>query len=128
MVAGSIYLFDYDEESGALANQRTWVHIPHEKGVPDGMTVDAEGHVWSARWGGSCVVRYAPDGTEELRIGFPAEKVSSCIFGGPDYGDLYVTTAGGQNKPEEGHGAGALFRVRLDGIRGVPEYLSRVGM
>lgn len=126
--AGSIYLFDYDEESGALANQRTWVHIPHEKGVPDGMTVDAEGHVWSARWGGSCVVRYAPDGTEELRIGFPAEKVSSCIFGGPDYGDLYVTTAGGQNKPEEGHGAGALFRVRLDGIRGVPEYLSRVGM
>ena len=75
---------------------------PGEEGGPDGMTVDAEGCVWSARWGGSCLVRYRPDGTEERSIEFPAKKVSSVIFGGPDYADIYVTTAGGDNKAEDG--------------------------
>ena len=91
------------------------------------MTVDAEGCVWSARWDGWCLVRYAPDGTELQRIKFPAKKVSSVIFGGPDYTDMYVTTAGGNNKAENGPGAGALFRLRL-GIQGVPEYVSRVAV
>ncbi|MBC7234434.1 MAG: SMP-30/gluconolactonase/LRE family protein [Chloroflexi bacterium] len=124
---GTIYLFDYDEDTGQIANQRAWVVVPPEEGVPDGMTVDAEGNVWSARWGGGCVVAYAPDGRELMRVEFPAKKVSCCIFGGHDYGDLYVTTAGGQNKEEEGPGAGALFRVR-PGVRGLPEYRSRIGL
>ena len=91
------------------------------------MTVDAEGCVWSARWDGGCLVRYTPDGKEERRISFPARKVSSAIFGGEDYRDLYVTTAGGQNKEQEGAGAGALFRVR-PGVAGVPEFVSRIGI
>lgn len=124
---GEIYLFDYDEESGEIANRRVWCKIPASEGVPDGMTVDAEGYIWSARWGGGCVVRYAPDGSEDLRIRFPAKKVSSCTFGGCDYRDLYVTTAGGRNKADEGPGAGGLFRV-VPGVQGVPEFLSRVGM
>ena len=70
-------------------------------------------------------MRYAPDGTEERRIHFPAVRVSSVIFGGPDYTDITVTTAGGQDKAQFGPGAGALYRVRL-GIRGVPEFTSRV--
>ncbi len=127
-----IYLFDYDQETGAIANQRVFVRVPSRagEGGPDGMTVDAEGYIWGARWGGGCVVRYAPDGTEDRRINFPAKKVSSVIFGGKDYTDLYVTTAGGNNKPEEGVGAGALFRVRLapEGIRGLPEFRSRIGL
>jgi D-xylonolactonase len=73
------------------------------------------------------LVRYAPDGSEVLRIPFPAKKVSSVIFGGPDYTDMYVTTAGGNNKADEGAGAGALFRLRL-GIQGVSEFRSRVGL
>ena len=56
---------------------------------------------------------------------FPAKKVSSAIFGGPDYRDLYVTTAGGGNKAAEGEGAGALFRIRNAG-QGVPEFTSKV--
>jgi D-xylonolactonase len=122
-----IYLFDYDEATGAISNQRLFVRTPDDEGLPDGMTVDAEGFVWSARWDGGCLVRYAPDGSEERRIAFPAKKVSSVIFGGPDYTDMYVTTAGGDNKPQEGAGAGALFRLNL-GIRGVPEFVSRVGI
>ena len=120
-----ICLFDYDREIGAVGNRRLFVRVPEGEGIPDGMTVDAEGYVWSARWDGGCLVRYTPDGMEEQRISFPARKVSSVTFGGEDYTDIYVTTAGGDNKAEEGRGAGALFRLNL-GIRGVPEFCSMV--
>lgn len=121
-----IYLFDYDQATGAITNQRVFVRTPGE-GTPDGLTVDTEGYIWSAQWGESYLARYAPDGTEERRIYFPAKKVSSVTFGGPDYTDIYVTTAGGNNKAEEGWGAGALFRLNF-GIQGVPEFRSRVSL
>ncbi len=89
------------------------------------MAVDAEGYVWSARWDGGCLARYAPDGSEERRIAFPAPKVSCATFGGDDYTDIYVTTAGGNRKDMDGPGAGALYRINV-GIRGVPEFRSRV--
>lgn len=123
--ARTITLFDYDQESGAIGNPRVFARHAGSAWVPDGMTVDADGNVWSARWDGGCLVRYAPDGTEDLRIDFPARKVSSAVFGGDDYRDLYVTTAGGDRKAEEGPGAGALFRLRL-GVQGVPEFPSRI--
>lgn len=122
-----IYLFDYDEPTGALHNQRLFVRTAEGEGVPDGMTVDAAGYVWSARWGGSCLVRYSPDGREDRRISFPAKKVSCPTFGGPDYSDLYVTLAGGDHKDTEGPGAGALYRLRV-GVAGVPEFRSRIGL
>jgi D-xylonolactonase len=120
-----IYLFDYDRASGALSNQRIFARTPEDEGFPDGMTVDAEGYVWSARWDGGCLVRYTPDGREVMRVRFPAKQVSSVIFGGPDYRDMYITTAGGDKKAENGPGAGALFRLRL-GIQGVAEFPSRI--
>lgn len=122
-----IYRFDYDEATGGLSNQRVFVETPKGEGVPDGMTVDAEGFVWTAKWDGGCMVRYAPDGSEDRRVEFPAKKVSCVTFGGEDYTDMYVTTAGGGSKATDGPGAGALFRVNL-GLRGVPEFLSRVGL
>ncbi|MBD2006309.1 MULTISPECIES: SMP-30/gluconolactonase/LRE family protein [Cyanophyceae] len=120
-----IYKFDYDQFSGNLSNQRVHITTPEDEGVPDGMTVDAEGYIWSARWDGGHLFRYTPDGTEVLRIPFPAKKVTSVTFGGPDYTDIYVTTAGGDNRDEEGEGAGAVFHLNL-GIQGVPEFLSRI--
>ena len=122
-----IYAFDYDQETGNINNQKTFVHGPEEDGLPDGMTVDAEGYVWSAHWGGSCVIRYTPDGREDARIEFPVKQVSSVTFGGPDYSDMYVTTAGADNRAENGPGAGALFRVR-PGIKSVPDFRSRIGL
>ena len=119
-----IYLFDYNQETGAISNQRVFVRVTGEGGDPDGMTVDSEGYIWSAHWDGNCLVRYAPDGSEERRLTFPAKKVSSVTFGGDDYTDIYVTTAGGYNKAEEGAGAGALFRLNL-GIKGRPEFFSK---
>lgn len=124
--AREIYLFDYDRATGALTNQRLFARVPEGEGVPDGMTVDANGNVWSTRWDGSCMVCYAPDGTEIQRITFPARKVSCVTFGDSDYGTMYITTAGGHIKETDGALAGNLFRLRLDGVRGVPEFRSRI--
>ena len=121
-----IYLFDYNQNTGDMINQRVFVRTPEDQGMPDGMTMDAEGYIWSACWDGSCLVRYPPDGREERRIEFPTKKVSSVTFGGEDFTDMYVTSAGGDNKVEEGSGAEALFRINV-GIRGVPELTSRIG-
>ena len=123
----NIYIFDYDIATGELSNQRVFVNTGENDGIPDGMTVDAEGYVWSARWDGSSLVRYSPQGEQVNRIWFPARKVSSVIFGGDDYTDMYVTTAGGQDKTGEGPGAGCLYKINL-GISGKREYLSKVGL
>ena len=126
-LARKIYIFDYDIDSGDITNQRVFVETPDDGSIPDGMTVDAEGYVWGARWDGSSLYRYNPDGEQVVQIQFPAKKVSSVIFGGVDLTDMYVTTAGGGNKAEEGPGAGGLFRLNM-GIQGKPEFLSRVGL
>jgi D-xylonolactonase len=122
-----LYIFDYSRKNGVLSNQRLFVKVPEveEEGVPDGMTVDAEGHIWSARWGGWCLVRYSPQGKEEQRIRFPAGQVSSVTFGGEDRTDIYVTTAGASDKKANGPGAGALFRLK-PGVKGLPEFFSSV--
>jgi len=122
-----IYVYDYDRATGALSNRRLFHQAKPGDGKPDGLTVDAEGYIWSARWDGGILVRLAPDGSEERRIALPARKVSSVTFGGEDYREIYVTTAGGPHRETEGPGAGALFRLKL-GIRGVPEYPSRLGL
>lgn len=122
-----IYLYDYDGSTGTLARQRLFAQTTPEEGTPDGMTVDREGCVWSARWGGRCAVRYSPDGTVIETVEFPAAKVSSVVFAGPDYADLYVTTAGGRIKETDGRGAGALFRCR-PAAGGVAEFASRIGL
>ncbi|HMO67832.1 MAG TPA: SMP-30/gluconolactonase/LRE family protein, partial [Novosphingobium sp.] len=96
-------------------------HVPelHAAGV------DAAGHVWSARWDGFCLTQYSPTGRELQRVMFPTKKVSCVTFGGPDYMDMYVTTAGGNDKTENGPAAGALYRVRL-GVKGAPGFRSRI--
>ena len=122
-----ISVFEYDRATGAISNRRTVVRTPDDGGVPDGMTVDGNGAIWSARWDGAALYKYTPSGDELLRIAFPARKVSSIAFGGPTGEDAYVTTAGGQDRATEGAGAGALFRVRL-GVGGPPEFRSRIGL
>lgn len=123
----SIYRFDYDQVTGELRNQQLFASVPDRdgEGEPDGLTVDAEGGVWSARWGGGCVVHYSPDGAEVERISVPVAQVSSVAFGGPDFGDLYITTAGGDDRSHHGDLAGSLFRCR-PGINGLPEFRSQV--
>lgn len=122
--AHEIYLFDYDQETGELANRQLFVRVSEEDGLPDGATLDSEGFLWSAIWDGSCLIRYTPDGKEERRISIPARKVSSLTFGGDTYSDIYITTAAVDRTIDDKY-AGALFRLRA-GIRGVKEYLSSI--
>lgn len=125
--ARRIDAYDYDRSTGAISDRRTFVGVPADDGVPDGLTVDATGHVWSARWNGNRVVRYDPAGRPRDAIELPARKVSSVTFGGSAYEDLYLTTAlTDGDRTTEGTGAGALFRVPDVGVRGRPEFRSRI--
>ena len=90
---GKIVAFEVDPATGEAANRRPFASVAAEDGWPDGMTVDTEGFVWSAHWGGWRITRYDPDGKIERVIKFPVPQVSSCCFGGPDMRTLYVTTA-----------------------------------
>jgi len=123
-LAATVYVFDFDAESGSIANRRALIEVAKGQGTPDGMTVDDEGCLWVAFWGGGAVRRYAPDGSlmEEVRL--PVRQVSCCAFGGPDQGDLYITTAArglSARELEEQPWAGGLFRFR-PGVTGPPAY------
>ena len=125
-VARKIYYFDYDAVSGEISNQCVWKEIPPNEGVPDGLTVDAEGFIWSARWDGGAVYKYAPTGENVLKIEIPAKKVISVAFGCENLNNIYVTTAlYGGTKETEGEGAGALFCIPNAG-QGKREYLSKI--
>lgn len=121
----AISVFEYDAETGRLANPRIFVMFPESLGIPSGITVDAKGFVWSAACGGSCAVRFSPEGREEQRVYFPAVLVTGLAVGGEDSRDLYATTAGGQDRKTNGPGAGALYRFRT-GVRGVAGHVSRI--
>jgi len=129
-----IYYFDYDRKTGALTNRRVFAEIPHEQGLPDGMTMDAEGYIWSAIWYGGKIKRFAPDGTLDQEIAIPANQTASATFGGPNLSDLYISTsssnAADSMKPAgldpNLFKGGGLYRVRLEGIQGRPVFRSRL--
>ncbi|WP_339241488.1 SMP-30/gluconolactonase/LRE family protein [Paenibacillus sp. FSL R5-0517] len=117
----SIDRFDFDLTAGTIQNRTSVIHIPEEFGFPDGMTVDGEGMLWVAHWGGGRITRWNPDTSELLQqIDIPADQVTSCCFGGPDLEELYITTARIGIKEERLKAtpdAGSLFVVR-PGVKG----------
>ncbi len=125
--AQTIWLFDYARSNGALTHQRAFVRVPEESGSPDGMAVDAQGRVWSAHWGGWGVSCFDADGRIAEQVKVPAKCVTSLCFGGEGLTQMYVTSAEGDDRKENGRHAGALFRVDA-GIRGAQEHLSRIGL
>lgn len=123
--AHEIYRLDYNAEDGALTNRQIFASVPESFGLPDGLTVDAQGRVWSALWDGSGLLRFDPEGRLQARITLPTRKITSVAFGGSQLGDLYITTAGGNTKNEDGPTAGALFRMKTE-THGRPEFFSRI--
>jgi sugar lactone lactonase YvrE len=120
----SVDVFDFDLASGTIANRRSFARIDPGDGTPDGLTLDAEGFVWVALWGGRAVRRYAPDGSLDSIVRVPAPHVTSCTFGGADLGDLYITTARIKLSERERAAeplAGGLFRTR-PGVHGRPPH------
>ena len=89
----TIFAYDYDAQTGDIANRRPFVVIPEDKGRPDGMTVDADGCLWVALWDGWAVAQFNPAGKCIDRIPMPVKRPTSCMFGGPDLSIMYVTSA-----------------------------------
>jgi len=130
-----IYAYDVDSDSGSLSNKRTFVKIDRNEGLPDGMTVDAEGNVWSAIWFGSKVACFDPDGKRKTAVELPIRQVASVMFGGKDLDEMYITSSSVPFKSvemaPEGYDfevtnvGGAVYRAR-PGVRGRLENLAKV--
>jgi sugar lactone lactonase YvrE len=110
-------VFDYDGDSGLTA-RRPFVALPDDDN-PDGLTVDAEGGVWVALYGGGAVHRYDRDGRLDAVIEVPTRQVTACAFGGPQLDQLFITTSRQDLDADEDPLAGSLFRAD-PGVRGLP--------
>lgn len=85
--------YDYDRETGEISNPKVYFQGTPEMGSPDGLTMDREGFIWAAFWGGFCVRRLDPEGKVAAEIRLPAKQISSVMFGGAKLNELYVTSA-----------------------------------
>ena len=121
--SGDVFTFDFDGPTGAISNRRTLVRMETPGIVPDGLTVDDEGGIWVALWGGGAVQRYQPDGSPAERVELPVERPTSCAFGGPHRETLFVTSARVDLSAESltsQPDAGRVLAVDGLGVRGLP--------
>ena len=109
-------------DDGTLSNRRHIGRAAFERGIPDGMCVDADGNLWVAHVGGRRVVKLSPDGDELDQIPVPAKAVTSAAFGGPEWDELYIVTA---DHLEDTALGGCVFRCK-PGVAGVPTPLATV--
>ncbi len=119
-LARTTYAFDLDDD-GNLSNKRRFASA--SRGFPDGLAVDSAGGVWSALYGGWGVDRYAPDGRLIEHYPMPCEQVTKIAFGGPNFRNLYITTARqdlGPDKLSDQPLAGGLFGLEVE-IAGMPQ-------
>lgn len=121
---GVIFRFSYDDDTGNLAGREVFYTAKPDEGTPDGMTVDTEDFIWSARFGGSSIHRHAPDdGRIVETVSFPVERITACTFGGDDHHELYATTAGGSDGSDTEDGA--IYKMTVNAT-GRPEFRSRI--
>jgi sugar lactone lactonase YvrE len=119
----TVWAWDFDPATGEIDNRRVFVRITAADGVPDGATVDSEGCVWIAHWGGWCIVRYDPAGRVARTIMLPVAQPTCPMFGGPGLDIMFVTSAsiglGAEARAAQPQ-AGSLFAVEA-GVKGLPE-------
>ena len=125
----AIFAYDFDPASGTISNRRTFAEIDandrNAGGFPDGMTVDAEGFVWSNQVGVGKIVRYDPQGNIERIVQMPVPRATDCTFGGKNLDTLYITSARETMTPAQLQQAplsGSLFAIDA-GVRGLPPTL-----
>lgn len=119
-----IWQCDFDAITGNISNQRIFVQVPEGQGLPDGLTVDHDGYIWSAHWNGARIVRYTPDGQIDRVIEMPVSLTSCCCFGGENYQTLFVTSISEKLTPAELAKeplAGCVFAIDIDFTQGIPE-------
>jgi sugar lactone lactonase YvrE len=116
--------FDFDSDAGTLSSRRVAVDLSAEEGSPDGMTIDSDGCLWVAMWGGSSVLRCQPGAGQEPgaivgRVDMPIRQPTSCTFGGPGLDELFITSAAEGLPVDLAGPQGGLFRAR-PGVAGRP--------
>ena len=116
-VAEELYAFDFPPEGPVPATRRVLARFADGEGLADGMTVDAEGCLWVAMFGGGRLIRISPEGETLAEIATPGVQPASCTFGGPDLDILYVTT-GRELDPTLGEANGSVLALRGLGVRG----------
>lgn len=117
--------YDYNNKTGEISNPEVAVEISKEMGSPDGMTMDENGNIWVALWGGAAVACWNPENGKLIeKVGVPAKNVTSCAFGGKDLSTLYITTARIATTDQELQKypvAGGVFAYK-PGVKGVQAY------
>lgn len=117
--ARAIDRFRYDASSGELSHRERFISFPEGEGDPDGLAIDSEGCLWSALFFGGALVRHDPEGCPMTRIRLPMVNNPTCpVFAGEGSSMVYVTSAGGPDRPESGEAAGSLLRLRLPALGG----------
>jgi sugar lactone lactonase YvrE len=113
-----VFAFDYDFKTGEIKNGKAVITIAKADGSPDGMTIDEEGMLWIAHWGGARVTRWNPNTGKILAtIKIPVSKVTACVFGGENLDELFITTARSEDEPT----SGGLFKAKV-GVKGTLSY------
>ncbi len=122
---GTIYSYDFDAERGEITHRQVFASLTGTSAVPDGLTVDSQGYVWCACWDGARIERYSPAGERIQVIELPVLRPTSCVFGGPNMNELYITSAYDELTEEEvsqyPH-SGDIFRLRTD-VVGLKKFL-----
>jgi sugar lactone lactonase YvrE len=119
-----VVCYDYNKNSGQICNPNAIITLDVSEGYPDGMTIDNEGMLWIAHWGGWKITRWDPmAGKKLMQIVMPVSQVTSCTFGGEDFHDLYITSANkglSQKQLQREPLAGSLFVIKNCGYKGLP--------
>jgi len=119
---GNILKFDFDLENGILSNEENFAQF--NRGYPDGSTMDTDGCIWNCRYGGSCIVRFDPEGKVDQIIEMPVQNITNCVFGGRDLKTLFVTTASNKSKNQNDLD-GSLFAINLN-YQGLEDHKSKL--
>ncbi len=121
----TIFRCDFDLKTATLGPRQIFIQTPeNDDGIMDGCTIDQEGYLWSAKWNGYRLTRYAPTGQIDFELELPVRRPTSCIFGGKDLDTLFITSASkdvGEEKPEADTAAGRIYAIQFKDYRGIAE-------
>lgn len=112
-ITNTLNVYDFDMKTGVPSNPKVFFG-PQDRGNMDGSAMDADGYIWNARWGGGCLIRFAPDGSVDRIIELPVTQPTSCVFGGPDLKTLYITSAAVGLEDNGNPLEGALLSIRTE--------------
>lgn len=116
-LSNRIYVSTFDRSLSSITQPMTFTE-GFPRGLPDGSAMDSQGYLWNCRYGGSCIVRFAPNGSVAEVIETPVKNPTTCAFGGPALKTLYITSASAPDA-NEGELGGALFNLQVE-VAGLP--------